>query len=190
MTPPNVIFVPSAAAGTDYTDYMISGTSYWVIPDGTGTTTLVSGPTGGDSSATWSQLGRGAISGTVTTSQTGSVTMDGQFRYGVRGGFNQKSNPYQFLACWCDGSGGYGLPQAPGWVIYEVEATVGSINSFLQFFVPIEVQSGVVGGTITSEGYGPTNNATGFDDGLVFFFNSYTPGDVQGWSAWDGTTTP
>lgn len=190
MTPPNVQFIPAAVGGTDYTDYMIGGTSYWIVPDGTAATALVSGPTGGDTSASWTSLGRRDVTGSVTTSQAGTFTMNGTYYFAVRGGYLEQSNPYQFLAYWCDGSGGFRAPQAPGWVIYEVEATVGSVNPALQYFLPIEVQSGVVGGTITAAGYGPANNLTGFDDGFVFFFNSYTPGDVQGWTAWDGITTP
>jgi hypothetical protein len=181
---------PAAGGGTDYTDYMIAGTSYWIIPDGTSATSLVSGPTGGDSTATWTTLGRSSVTGTVATSQTGSVAMNSTYFYAVRGGFNQQSNPYQFLAYWCDGTGGFRFPQSPGWVIYEVEDPIGSVNGNLQYYIPIEVQSGVVGGTTTGSGYGPSNNSSGFDDSLVFFFNSYTSGDVQGWTAWDGTTTP
>lgn len=187
---PRWLHWPSTAGGTDYTDYIIAGSSYWIIPDGT-STTPVSGPTGGDSSATWTSLGKtGASGASVVTSQTGTVVLDNQFYNYIRGGFNQTSNPYQFCATWCDGTGGFRFPQAPGWVIWEAEATAGSYNGSLQVFVPIEVQSGVVGGSITSEGYGPSWNQTGNDDSLVFFFNSYTPGDVQGWTAWDGTTTP
>ena len=172
--PPNVIFVPAAGGGTDYTDYMIAGTSYWIIPDGTATG-LLSGPTGGDSSATWTSLGKANAGGaSIVTSQTGTVVMDGQYYFYIRGGFLQQSNPYQFCATWCDGSTGYRLPKAPGWVIWESEATPGSFNPNTQVFAPIEVQSGVVGGTITSPGYGPLWNTTGFDDSLVFFFNSYT----------------
>ena len=190
MTPPTVQFIPAAAAGNDYTDYMIAGTSYWIIPDGT-STAVISGPTGGDSSATWTGLGKSTASGaSIVTSQTGTVVMDSTYYFVIRGGFNQKSNPYQFCATWCDGSGGFRLPQAPGWVIWESESTPGTYNTFFQAYAPIEVQSGVVGGSITSEGYGPSWNGTGNDDSLVFFFNSYTPGDVQGWTAWDGTTTP
>ena len=188
--PPTVQFIPAAAVGgSDYTDYMIAGTSYWIIPDGT-TTNLI-GRTGGDTSASWTSLGKADAGGSsIVTSQTGTVVMNGTYYYYIRGGFNQKSNPYQFCATWCDGTGGFRAPQAPGWVIWESETTPGSFNGSLQVFAPIEVQSGVVGGSITSAGFGPSWNTTGNDDSLVFFFNSYTPGDVQGWTAWDGTTTP
>lgn len=185
---PRWLYWPAVSAGTDYTDYIISGTSYWVIPDGT--TTGVIAKTGGDSSASWTQAGKTSVTGSVSTTQTGSVTVDSTYYYCIRGGFNQLSNPYQFCAAWHDGSGGFGNPQSPGWVVYESETTAGSSKANLQIFVPIEVQSGVVGGTTTAAGFGPTWSPASFDDSLLFFFNSYTPGDVQNWTAWDSITTP
>jgi len=191
VTPPTVQFIPAAAAGSDYTDYMIAGTSYWIVPDGTGSTATISGPTGGDSSATWNSIQKKSASGvSVVTSQAGTVVMSSSYPYVIWGGFNQLSNPYQFLATWCDGTGGFHRPQTPGWIVFESETVPGTATGFRQTFAPIEVQSGVVGGSITAAGYAPQWNDTGKDNSLVFFFNSYTPGDVQGWTAWDGTTTP
>ena len=191
---PRWLHWPAAISGTDYTDYIVSGSSYWVIPDGTAFNAFTS-KTGGDASATWTTLGLQTASGTpsIVTSQTGSVTIDSTFYYLIRGGFNQLSNPYQFCARWCDGTtpGGFTRrPHAPGWIVYEAETTSGSYIATGQMFVPIEVQSGTVGGSITGDGYGPEWNDTGLDESLIFFFNSYTPGDVQGWTAWDGLTTP
>jgi len=191
MTPPTVQFIPApAAGGSDYTDYIIAGTSYWIIPDGTGYTSEISGPTGGDSSATWIRLRKSNSSGlSVVTSQAGTVVMSSTYPLVIYGGFNQLSNPYQFLATWCDGTGGFLRPAAPGWVVYESETVPGTAIGARQTFAPIEVQSGVLG-SITAAGYAPQWNELGKNDSLVFFFNSYTPGDVQGWTAWNGTTTP
>ena len=183
---------PAAAAGggTDYTDYMIAGTSYWIIPDGTTTSEVAK--TGGDTSVGWATMWQVNASGSPTiTTVSGSVTMDSIFNRVIQGGYNQlPSVPYQYCASYRDGDGGFGQVQAPGWIISESEAVPGTYANFRHTFVPIEVQDGVVGAGITSAGYAPGWSKTGFEDSLVFFFNSYTPGDVQGWTAWNGTTTP
>jgi hypothetical protein len=185
---PRWLHWPATAVGADWSDYIVAGTSYWLIPDGT--TSAVITKTGGDSSASWTQLGKSTSSGgTITTADNGVVTLDATYYHYIRGGFNQLSNPYQFCATWCDGTGGFRQPQAPGWIVWESESVPGTFNANLQVFAPIEVQSGVVGGTTTAAGYGPTWNASTFDDSFVFFFNSYTPGDVQSWTAWDNVTT-
>lgn len=186
MTPPTVQFIP-AAGGGDYTDYMVSGSAYWIVPDGTGVFTGVSGPTGGSTTGMWTVIGLATVSGqTFPTSQTGNVTMHAKYQFAIQGGFNETSNPFQFCAAWCDGDGtDYSSPDGPGWAIYEASTSYTT----RQRFVPIELQSGVIT-SVTGQGYGPMWNASGFDDRLIFFFDSYTPGDVQNWTAWDGTTTP
>lgn len=187
---PRWLYWPASVSASDYSDNFIAGSSYWIIPAGT-TTGQVS-KTGGDTSAVWTVMRHGTAPGTTANVQSGtSVTMDSTFNRVIQGGYLQLTNPYNYCAAWFDGTGTSSAdPRAPGWIVYEREQTAETVTTGRQTFMPIEVQSGVVGGTITASGYGPSWPLATFDNSLVFFFNSYTSGDVQNWTAWDGVTTP
>ena len=187
------LFFPTASGGgSDWTDYMTAnpGIGYWIMPAGTGGTSAVSGPTGGDSSTTWTQIRATANSGSGTT-QSGTVipVPAAEWRRGPHGGYNQFSNAYTYCAIsWGSSSGGYQYANTPGWVICEREQTAGTSQSNRQTFIPIEGTDGMTSATYA--GGMPQWSSATYDDSMIFFFNTYTSGDVQNWTNWDGTTTP
>lgn len=191
MTPPSVVFVPSAA-GSNWSDYMAkeSGSGYWEVAAGTGETAQVSGPTGGDASTTFNSIraNSGAANGQVAS---GAIIAQPavEWRRGLQGSFNQLSGPYEYVAIgWqAAGSTAFGQANSAGWVVCERELTPGTLTSSRQSYVPIEGTDG-----LTDSTYGggmPKWNASGTDS-IVFFFDDYSAGDVAGWTTWDGTTTP
>ena len=193
MTPRWLFFPAPVSASSDWSDYMSanSGVGYWVIPDGTASTGVTSGPTGGDSTTTWTQIIANANAGSGTT-QSGTVISgtSAQWKRGLIGGYLQYSNPYDFCAVGWQGAGSSSYAQAhgPGWAILERESVAGTSSSGRQSFIPIEGSNGLADPTWA--GGMPTWNASGYDDHIVFFFNNYISGDVQNWTTWDGTTTP
>ena len=187
------LFFPTAAGGgSDWTDYMTAnpGIGYWIFPAGTGPTATVSGPTGGDSSVTFSGIlaNNDAASGTT---QSGNVipVPDAEWKKGIQGGYLQQSNPYNYCAVsWGTSAGTYSRAITPGWVICEREQTAGGSRVDRQSFIPIEGTDGMTAATYA--GGMPIWSQATYDDSMIFFFNTYTSGDVQNWTQWDGTTTP
>ena len=196
MTPPSrwLFFpTPASSGGSDYTDYMTanSGVGYWIVPAGSAATGNTNGPTGGDSSTTWTQIRASGAAGEGTT--VGGVTMSGvpgQWKKGLQGGHQQYSNTFDYLAIgWQSaGSTGYGQAHSAGWIVAGREATAGGIQSGRQSFVPIEGTDGMTDSTYS--GGAPVWSASGYNDSIVFFMSSYTSGDVDNWTTWDGSTTP
>ena len=187
------LFFPTAAGGgSDWTDYMSAnpGIGYWIIPAGTGGTSATSGPTGGDTSVTWYEIiaGSGSASGTT---QSGTVipVPAGEWKRGVHDGYLAYSNPYNYCAIsWGTSAGTYTQANTPGWVICEREQTAGTSQGSRQSFIPIEGTDGMTSATYA--GGMPGWSGATYDDSMIFFFNTYTSGDVQNWTDWDGTTTP
>ena len=185
------LFFPTSG-GSDWTDYMTanSGIGYWIIPDGSAGTGATSGPTGGDSSVTWYQIVATLGAGSGTT-KSGRVmpSVTNQWNRGIVGGYKQLSNPYNYCAIsWNTAANSYGQANSPGWAILEAEQTAGGINNNRHSYIPIEGTDGMT--TSTYSGGMPGWSAGGYDDSMIFFFNTYTSGDVQNWTDWDGSTTP
>ena len=187
------LFFPTAAGGgSDYTDYMTAnpGIGYWIVPAGTGSTSATNGPTGGDSSTTWTQVRANSGAGSGTT-QSGNVISvpTAEWRRGLVGGYLQYSNSYNYCAIsWGTSSGAYNYANTPGWAILEREQTAGTSQASRQSFIPIEGTDGMTSATYA--GGMPAWSSATYDDSMIFFFNTYTSGDVQNWTDWDGTTTP
>jgi len=185
------LFFPTAAGGgSDYTDYMTAnpGVGYWIVP--AGTAGGLTGPTGGDSSTTFTQVIPSAYAASGTT-QSGTVIPVplGEWKRGIYGAYNQQSNPYNYCAIsWGTSGQTYAQANTPGWVICEREQTAGGSRPNRQSFIPIEGTDGMTSATYA--GGMPFWSAATYDDSMVFFFNTYTSGDVQNWTQWDGTTTP
>ena len=187
-----LFFPTSAGGGSDWTDYMTanSGIGYWIMPAGTGATLAVSGPTGGDSSTTWTQL-RDTSGSASGTTQSGTVipVPVAEWKRGLAGSYLDYSNPYNYCAIsWGSSSGGSQYANTPGWVICEREQTAGTSQGNRQSFIPIEGTDGMTSATYA--GGMPAWSGATYDDSMIFFFNTYTSGDVQNWTQWDGTTTP
>jgi len=193
MSPRWLFFPAAASGGSDWSDYMSanSGIGYWIVPDGTASTGPVSGPTGGDSSTNWTQI---RYAGKAEGTTAGGVSISGvtnEWKRGPQGGHNQYSNSYNYLAVGWETAGltsQYGQANTAGWIIAGREATAGGLQSGRQTFIPIEGTNGMT--QTTYAGGSPTWNISGYGDHIVFFFNNYTSGDVQNWTAWDGSTTP
>ena len=187
------LFFPTAAGGgSDYTDYMTanSGIGYWIMPAATSGTATVSGPTGGDSSVTWWTIRAVSGAGSGTT-QSGTVVAvpSGEWKRGPGGPYLAYSNGYNYCAIsWGTSAGFYGSSNTPGWVICEREQTAGTSVAAHQSFIPIEGTDGMTSATYA--GGMPAWSGATYQDSMIFFFNTYTSGDVQNWTDWDGTTTP
>ena len=187
------LFFPTAAGGgSDYTDYMTAnpGIGYWIIPAGTAGTANTNGPTGGDSSTTWTRVTASSQSASGTT-RSGTIipVVLNEWRKGLIGGYLQQSNPYNYCAIsWGTSAQTYSQANTPGWVICEREQTAGGSRASYLSFIPIEGTDGMTSATYAG-GMPAWSNAT-YDDSMIFFFNTYTSGDVQNWTQWDGTTTP
>ncbi len=195
MTPPSKwLFFPtqsSGGGGNNWTDYMSdeSGTDYWIVTAGsagTGETTR----TGGDGSATWTKVRAVGTAGGGTTQSGNTISFPpNKWKRGIQGGHAQLSNTYDYLAVGWEtaGSGGYGQANSAGWVILEREQTAGSITSNRQSYIPIDGTDGLTESSWTGL---PAWNAASYGDHILFFFDGYTSGHVDDWTAWDGSTTP
>lgn len=205
MSPRWLHWPGAVSAGTDYTDKFVVNSDYWIIPAGTGPTSGVA-RTGGTSDTGWTEMRMSQQAGNTATTSAGTVTLDTYFEYVIQNNnYGATSNPYTYCASYHDGvltAGNNANPDGPGWVIWQSESVPGTLGPGRQSYVPIEVQSGVVvdsgstthtGPFLGSTGYGPIWSRTltpSVSNSFVFFFNSYTTGEVQSWSAWDGASRP
>ena len=166
-----------------------SGVGYWIIAAGSASTGQHGGPTGGDSSTNWTSI-RFASVGSGTTENGTTMSGSGQWNRGLQGGHGQLSNAYNYLAIgWQNaGSSSYGQAHSGGWIVANREAVAATATSSRQTYHPIEGTDGLTDSTWT---FGcPTWNNTGYGSMIVFFFSSYTAGDLDNWTLWDGSTTP
>lgn len=200
MSPPSWQYWPDEVAGnSNYSDKFIAGSDYWIIAAGSNPTDQFA-PTAGSGDTNFAGLRLSTQAGNTAVTASGNITLDTYFQYCVQGGFGQLSNSYTYCATYHDGvvtSGNNATPDGPGWVIWETETVAGTLQANRQSYAPLEAQSGVVidssSVTQTGSGYGPIWSRTlvpAVEDSFVFFFNSYTPGEVQSWSAWDGVSVP
>ena len=178
---------------SNWSDYMSanSGVGYWIVPAGTGATSQINGPTGGDSSTTWTKIRFNTNASYGTTQSGNTITQPVlEWRRGLQGSHQSYSNPYDYCAIgWqAAGSSSFGQANGAGWVICEREQTAGTQTSSRQSFIPIEGTDGLT--AVTYAGGAPKWNDAGLTDHIVFFFNNYSTGDVGSWTTWDGTTTP
>jgi hypothetical protein len=184
----------TAGGGSDWGDYMTAnaGASYVIFPSSTSTTNDLS----------WTgSSGLGTITGIlVDGDNTYPYTVDSNTvttSFGFRGylssiysgsGYSQPSDEY--LAAYFAQGSTYEQAQANGWIIFKLtdNFSPGANNMYWE---PIEAKSGVTASsTQYASGMPQKWTAATPQDLIIFAMNSYTLGDVQSWTDWDGTTNP
>ena len=191
---PRWLHWPAAVAGADYTDYMTSnsGASYVTFASSTSSATALTFT--GSSSVMPLKLLTDADNTYIDTVDSNTVTTS----YGFRGylasnysgsGFSQPSDTY--LAAYFSIYSTYDGAQANGWIVFKLSDGFVASSSTNAYWLPIEAKSGVTASsTQYASGCPQRWTATTSQNLIIFAMNSYTLGDVQGWTDWDGSTTP
>lgn len=186
---------PSSGPGPtadNYTDVWAEGQRrYYVLPGGTDKTASTSAWTYNwvDNSG-WGGVNQfGGAAGTYDTPY-GSLTVPDKLGSDQQlvGWFNQDNMTCDYIAMAVNGTGGYARPTGAGWCIYT-RNNAGLVGG-RQRYVPLEAKAGIWSASYGTFGIGAPFNGTDGGPMLFFGFDTYTLGDVQNWTNWDGIGLP